>query len=57
MKRVLLITIVALGIVLPLAADITVKQSIDGRGLGVSGQTTGTTYIKGTTSRSQCPQL
>jgi hypothetical protein len=52
MKRAPLMTIVALVIALPLVADVTVKQSMEGRGLGFSGQTTGTTYIKGNRMRS-----
>ena len=52
MKRALLITIVAFVIAVPLAADVTVKQSMDGRGLGFSGQSTGTTYIKGNKMRA-----
>jgi hypothetical protein len=52
MKRTVLATIVSIFFVLSAAADITVKQSVNGKGLGFSGQTTGTTYIKGNKMRS-----
>ena len=52
MHRTLLALLLAVGLALSAYADITIKQSTSGKGLGMSGKTTGTTYIKGHRMRS-----
>jgi hypothetical protein len=52
MQRVLVGTLVALALAMPAYADLTMKQTTTGKGLGMSGTTTGTTYIKGGKMRS-----
>lgn len=52
MKRVFVATILGLGLALPAHADVTVKQTTGGKGLGISGQASGVTYIKGHKMRS-----
>jgi hypothetical protein len=52
MKRTCAFAAAALALALPASADVTLKQSISGKGLGMSGQTTGVTYIKGLRMRS-----
>jgi hypothetical protein len=52
MKRILATTVVALGLALPAFADVTVKQTTGGKGMGISGQTSGVSYIKGNKMRS-----
>src|SRR5690349_8177158 len=53
MKRMVVATIASLLLALPAVAQVTVKQSVNGKGLGFSGQSTGTTYIKGNRMRSE----
>jgi hypothetical protein len=53
MKHTLLATLLALGIAAPASADLTLKQTVNGKGLGLSGETTSTTYIKGNKMRSE----
>lgn len=53
MKHTLLAAMFALGVVMPASADVTLKQAVSGKGLGLSGQTTGTTFIKGNKMRSE----
>jgi hypothetical protein len=52
MHRTLLALLLAVGLALSTYADVTIKQSTSGKGLGMSGKTTGTTYIKGHRMRS-----
>ena len=62
MKRVALVALVALvvpvapvalvGPVAPAFADVTIKSTMTGKGVGMSGTTTSTTYIKGNKMRS-----
>src|SRR5512147_239822 len=52
MKHTLLTILLAVGIAVPAWADLTLKQTVNGKGLGLSGQTTSTTYIKGNKMRS-----
>ena len=53
MKRFALVALVALvAPVAPAFADVTVKSSMAGKGMGISGATTSTTYIKGNKMRS-----
>jgi hypothetical protein len=40
-------------LVQPALADLTIKQTAGGKGLGLSGETTGTTYFKGLRMRSE----
>ncbi len=52
MKRTSLVALLALGLAGTASADVTLKQTTSGKGLGMSGQTTATTYIKGNRMRS-----
>jgi hypothetical protein len=56
MKRLALVALVALvapaAHVSPAFADVTIKSSMTGKGLGMSGTTTSTTFIKGNKMRS-----
>ena len=52
MKRTFLALLLAFGVALPAAADVTLKMTTDGRGMGFSGKTAGTTYIKGNKMRT-----
>jgi len=56
MKRVIRLAVVALvapvALASPAFADVTVKGSMTGKGLGMSGTTTTTTYIKGNKMRA-----
>ena len=53
MKRFALVAVVALvAPVAPAFADVTIKSSMSGKGMGISGTTTSTTYIKGNKMRS-----
>jgi hypothetical protein len=52
MSRLILVAIAALSLATPSFADVTIKSSMSGKGLGMSGTTTSTTYIKGNKMRS-----
>jgi hypothetical protein len=52
MKPTFVTTLLALTIALPASADVTVKQTTSGKGMGISGAMAGTTYIKGMKMRS-----
>ena len=52
MKRTFLAIVLATGLAFPVSADVAIKQTTGGKGMGISGTTTGTTYIKGTRMRS-----
>ena len=52
MTRMLLAPIVVVAFASQATADVTLKQTVNGKGLGFSGQSTGTTYIKGHKMRS-----
>lgn len=47
MKLTVIAAFLALGVARPALADLTLKQTVGGKGLGVSGQAPGVTYIKG----------
>jgi hypothetical protein len=47
MKRAILTAVLTLGLALPAFADVTLKQTTIGKGMGMSGTTSGNTYIKG----------
>ena len=47
MARVMVAAVLALGVALPAFADITIKQTTGGKGMGMSGTAPATTYIKG----------
>jgi hypothetical protein len=51
MQRVFMSTVLALALAQPAFADLTLKQTTSGKGMGLGGQTTGTTYIKGNKMR------
>lgn len=52
MKRAVLALILALGLAAPAVADVTIKSTMTGKGMGMSGKTTATTYIKGNKMRT-----
>ena len=52
MKRLIVLTIGTLLSATPSFADVTIKSSMTGKGMGMSGTTTATTYIKGNKMRS-----
>jgi hypothetical protein len=52
MKRVVLTAVLAFSLALPAYADVTIKQTTGGKGLGMSGTAPSTTYIKGNKMRS-----
>lgn len=53
LSRVALVALVAVvAFVAPVFADVTIKSSMSGKGMGMSGTTTSTTYIKGNKMRS-----
>jgi hypothetical protein len=51
-KHVVIGTCLALGLALPVHADVTLKQTTGGRALGMSGNGSAVTYIKGNKMRS-----
>ena len=56
MKSVCIATLLALGLAGAAFADVTIKQTTTGKGMGMSGTTTGTTYIKGNKMRTDTVQ-
>jgi hypothetical protein len=52
MKSAILASILALGLAVPAFADVTVKMTMGGKGMGISGNSKGTTYIKGNKMRT-----
>lgn len=52
MKRAMLTGLLIVGLVPPAWADVTVKQTTKGKGMGMSGTIAGTTYIKGMKMRT-----
>lgn len=52
MKRAILVVLLTGGLVTPAAADVTLKQTTTGKGMGMSGKIAGTTYIKGLKMRT-----
>lgn len=52
MKRFALSIALVLAIALPASADVTIKMTTGGKGMGMTGNTTGVTYIKGNKMRS-----
>jgi hypothetical protein len=52
MKRVVLTTVFTLAAAAPTFADVTLKQTTAGKGMGMSGNMSGTTYIKGNKMRT-----
>lgn len=53
MKRFVGCAALALLVAVPAWADVTIKQTTTGKGLGMSGDMTGTTYIKGMKMRTE----
>jgi hypothetical protein len=51
MTRVPGLALLFLSFAAPAAADLTIKQTVNGKGLGISGQSISTTYIKGNRMR------
>jgi hypothetical protein len=52
MLRALTVTVLAFSLSAPAFADVTIKQTTTGKGLGMSGTTSGVTYIKGSKMRT-----
>ncbi len=52
MRHVVAGTLLALGLALPARADVTLKQTTGGKGMGMSGKASAVTYIKGNKMRS-----
>jgi hypothetical protein len=52
MCRIPLVILLVLGLVIAAFADVTIKQTTNGKSLGMSGNSTGATYIKGNKMRS-----
>ena len=52
MSRFLLVAIATLSLATPSFADVTIKSSVTGKGMGMGGTTTSTTYIKGNKMRN-----
>ena len=52
MKHVVVGTCLALGLALPAYADVTLKQTTGGKGLGMSGSASGVIYIRGNKMRT-----
>jgi hypothetical protein len=52
MKRFAIALLLSFAVALPAYADVTIKMTTGGKGLGMSSTTTGTTYIKGNKMRS-----
>jgi hypothetical protein len=52
MKHTLAAAVLACGIAVPAHADVTLKQTTSGKGMGMSGKTSAVTYIKGNKMRS-----
>jgi hypothetical protein len=53
MTRVLGLAALVLSLATPAAADLTLKQTMNGKGMGVTGASSGTAYIKGNKMRSE----
>ena len=53
MKRTFVALLLALAVAAPAFADVTVKMTTGGKAMGISGNATGTTYIKGSKMRSE----
>jgi hypothetical protein len=51
MTRVLGLALLMLSLAVPAAADLTLKQTVAGKGLGINGQTPSVAYIKGNKMR------
>ncbi len=52
MKRAIFVVVLSAALAAPAAADVTLKQSTTGKGLGMSGKMSGTTYIRGLKMRT-----
>src|SRR5262249_5789905 len=52
MTRIIVVTVLAVGVTAIASADVTIKQTMTGKGLGLSGTSPGTTYIKGNKMRT-----
>lgn len=52
MKRVILALLLCGAMAAPAAADVTLKQTTTGKGMGMSGKIAGTTYLKGLKMRT-----
>ncbi|MGQ0733134.1 MAG: hypothetical protein ACT4QD_05690 [Acidobacteriota bacterium] len=51
-RTVLLVFVLAAGVAAAANADVTIKMTTSGKGLGMAGSSAGTTYIKGTKMRT-----
>ena len=53
MKTRVFTALLTLGLAIPAYADVTIKQTIEGKGMGQGGKTASTTYIKGNKMRTE----
>jgi hypothetical protein len=53
MTRIILTSLLVAAFALPAGADVTIKQTTTGKGMGMGGTMPGTTYIKGLKMRSE----
>lgn len=56
MTRLIVATVLGLGLALPAHADVALKQTTGGKGMGLSGSASGVTYIKGNKMRADLVQ-
>jgi hypothetical protein len=52
MQRIVLAILLSIAVAAPAFADVTIKMTTGGKGMGMSGTSNGTTYIKGNKMRS-----
>ncbi|HUE86057.1 MAG TPA: hypothetical protein VMO26_08265 [Vicinamibacterales bacterium] len=52
MKQICLALLLSIAVAVPAGADVTIKMTTGGKGMGMARSTTGTTYIKGNRMRS-----
>jgi len=52
-KHACVITLIFVGLAIPASADVTIKQTAEGKGLGLTGKSLGTAYIKGNKMRTE----
>jgi hypothetical protein len=53
MRRIVILAAIGIGLAAPTSADVTVKQTTTGKGMGIGGTSQGTTYIKGMKMRTE----
>jgi hypothetical protein len=53
MKRSIFAAILTVVVVAPASADVTIRSTIAGKGMGMSGTMTSVTYVKGSKMRNE----